>query len=78
MIQKNKNNSTKPADRKATDRVERKAANGQGITYGAREAGRAPEHFEAKHGKHATNSSTKAMNGKPAGKKSKEQRIVSG
>jgi hypothetical protein len=67
----------KQADAKRVDRVERRAANRQGITYASRGAGRASEHFEVGHGAHATHNSRKTNRKHDRGK-TNEQRIVSG
>ena len=72
MLKKARNRS-KPADRKMTDAVERRAANRTGISYGKRQAGRGSEHFEVGHGKHVSHSSTKGGRFQ-----TKEQRIVAG
>ena len=74
MIRKN----TKKLVDKQVDRVERRAANRQGITYGARMAGAAPEHSEIGHGKHATHSSAKHVAGRRTPRRKREQRITSG
>lgn len=63
---------------KKADRLERRAANRTGISYGAREAGGASEHFEVGRGTHATRNSQKHTPRKGARRKTHEKRIVSG
>jgi hypothetical protein len=75
---KNNTNTTKPAERKQTEMVEKRgvASNRQGIRYGSRHAGQANEHFEKHNPKHSTDKS-KHGGRKPA-HKTHEQRITKG
>jgi hypothetical protein len=66
------------ATRGDVGRVENRAKNRTGISYGSRNAGGASEHFETGHGQHATHSSKKHQKDKGDRRKTHEKRITSG